>query len=125
MLNREQKEFLVTELNRFTTFHNIRTDDDNGIDQEAAIEELSYFSLRRKRAILLEAITWCLVLILCIVVLLIKRKPLNVAASITFFVLTIGSFMLLLRAMYALGRNRKFRLIVKILKLNNQHQDSN
>jgi hypothetical protein len=122
MLNKVQKEFLVTELNRFTTFHNIRVEDDT--DQEEAIEELSYFSLRRKRAILLEAVTWCIVLIMCIVVLLIKRKPLNIAASVTFFVLTIGSFLLLLRAMYALGRNRKFRLIVKLLKLNHQDTDA-
>jgi hypothetical protein len=117
MLNRAQKEFLVEELNRFTIFHNIRSDRTDEID---ALEELSDFSLRRKRAILLEAITWCVVFMVNIFVLLYRKRPLNVAASLTFFVLTLGSFTLLLRAMYALGRNRKFRLIVKMLKLNEE-----
>lgn len=115
MLNKTQKEFLVEELNRFTSYHNIQED---GQDDEVDIEELSQFSLRRKRAILLEAITWCIVLIVNLLVLVFKRRPLDLAAAITFTVLTVGSFVLLLRAMYALGRNRKFRLIVKLLKLN-------
>jgi hypothetical protein len=120
MLNKAQKEFLVGELNRFTTYHNITVDQ---TDETLAIEELSDFSLRRKKAILLEAITWCMVFIVMIIVLLYRKRPLNVAAFITFFVLTLGSFTLLLRAMYALGRNRKFRLIVKILKLNEETRD--
>lgn len=120
MLNRAQKEFLVEELNRFTTFHNIKN---NFTDEPSDIEELSEFSLRRKKAILLEAITWCVVFLVNIFVLLYRKRPLNVAASVTFFVLTSGSFTLLLRAMYALGRNRKFRLIVKMLKLNQEVGD--
>jgi hypothetical protein len=118
MLNKAQKEFLVGELNRFTAYHNIRSDHTD----TSAIEELSDFSLRRKKAILLEAITWCAVFIVMIIVLLYRKRPLNVAASVTFFVLTLGSFTLLLRAMYALGRNRKFRLIVKMLKLNEESE---
>lgn len=117
MLNRPQKEFLIGELNRFTPFHNIKA---GQTDEPADLEELSEFSLRRKKAILLEAITWCAVFIVIIFVLLYRKRPLNVAAFITFFVLTLGSFILLLRAMYALGRNRKFRLIVKMLKLNQE-----
>jgi hypothetical protein len=120
MLNKAQKEFLVGELNRFTTFHNIRADQ---TDETFAIEELSDFSLRRKKAILLEAITWCVVFMVNIFVLLYRKRPLNIAASVTFFVLTLGSFTLLLRAMYALGRNRKFRLIVKMLKLNEESKE--
>ncbi len=119
MLNKQQKEFLVQELNRFTSYHNISED---GEDDEVDLEELSHFSLRRKRAILLEAITWCMVLIVGILVLVFKRRPLDLAAAFTFAVLTIGCFVLLLRAMYGLGRNRKFRLIVKLLRLNQEEK---
>lgn len=114
MWQRTQKEFLVGELNRFTTRHHIHPHQDDSL---ADIEELSQFSLRRKRAILLEAITWCVVLLVSFAVVLLKKKTFDTGSWGTFAVLMTGSFALLLRAMYALGRNRKFRMIVKLLRL--------
>jgi hypothetical protein len=116
MLSKLQKEFLVEELNRFTRNHRIHP---QGDDDSHAIEELSLFSIRRKRYILIEAGTWALVLLVHLIILLFFRKrAFDMGSSATFTVLTLGSFLLLLRAMYALGRNRKFRLIVKLLRLN-------
>jgi hypothetical protein len=117
MLNKKARAFLIDEVNRFTSYHNIQLDM-NEQEETLAIEELSRFSLRRKKAILLEAIVWSLVLIVAVLVLIFRRKTFDFASSVTFAVLITGCFVLLLRAVYALGRNRKFRLIIKIFKLN-------
>lgn len=89
-------------------------------EETLAIEELSRFSLRRKKAILLEAIVWSIVFLITVMVLVFRKRPLDSGSSVTFAVLVTGSFLLLLRAMYALGRNRKFRLIIKIFRLNRE-----
>jgi hypothetical protein len=119
MLNKKARAFLIEEINRFTSYHNIQPDMDEK-EEALAIEELSRFSLRRKKAILLEAIVWSLVLLITVLVLVFRRKTFDTGSSVTFAVLITGSFVLLLRAMYALGRNRKFRLIIKIFKLNRE-----
>jgi hypothetical protein len=119
MLNRKARAFLIEEINRFTSYHNIQHDM-NEKEEAMAIEELSRFSLRRKKAILLEAIVWSLVLLVTVLVLVFRRKTFDTGSSVTFAVLITGSFVLLLRAMYALGRNRKFRLIIKIFRLNRE-----
>jgi hypothetical protein len=119
MLNKKAKTFLIEEINRFTSYHNIQLDMDEK-EEALAIEELSRFSLRRKKAILLEAIVWSVVLLITVLVLIFRKRPFDIGSSVTFAVLMAGSFMLLLRAMYALGRNRKFRLIVKIFRLNRE-----
>jgi hypothetical protein len=69
---------------------------------------------------LLEAIVWSVVLLVTVLVLIFRRKTFDPGSSVTFAVLLTGSFVLLLRAMYALGRNRKFRLIIKIFRLNRE-----
>lgn len=119
MLNRKARAFLIEEINRFTSYHNIQPDM-NEKEEAMAIEELSRFSLRRKKAILLEAMVWSLVLLVTVLVLVFRRKTFDIGSSVTFAVLITGSFVLLLRAMYALGRNRKFRLIIKIFRLNRE-----
>ncbi|MDO1445040.1 hypothetical protein Q0590_02200 [Rhodocytophaga aerolata] len=119
MLNKKAKTFLIEEINRFTSYHNIQLDMDEK-EEALAIEELSRFSLRRKKAILLEAIIWSVVLLVTVLVLIFRKRTFDTGSSITFAILISGSFMLLLRAMYALGRNRKFRLIVKIFRLNRE-----
>jgi hypothetical protein len=119
MLNRKAKTFLIEELNRFTSYHNIQPDMDEK-EEALAIEELSRFSLRRKKAILLEAIVWSVVLLVAVLVLVFRKRPFDPGSWVTFAVLIAGSFLLLLRAVYALGRNRKFRLIIKIFRLNRE-----
>ena len=119
MLNKKARAFLIEEINRFTSYHNIHLDM-NDQEEAWAIEELSRFSLRRKKAILLEAIVWSVVLLVAVLVLIFRRKTFDIGSSVTFAVLISGSFVLLLRAMYALGRNRKFRLIIKIFRLNRE-----
>jgi hypothetical protein len=119
MLNKKARAFLIEEINRFTSYHNIQLDMDEQ-EEALALEELSRFSLRRKKAILLEAIVWSVVLLVTILVLIFRRKTFDPGSSVTFAVLLTGSFVLLLRAMYALGRNRKFRLIIKIFRLNRE-----
>ena len=119
MLNKKAKTFLIEEINRFTSYHNIQLDMDEK-EEALAIEELSRFSLRRKKATLLEAIIWSVVLLVTVLVLIFRKRTFDTGSSITFAILISGSFMLLLRAMYALGRNRKFRLIVKIFRLNRE-----
>lgn len=119
MLNKKAKTFLIEEINRFTSYHNIQLDMDEK-EEALAIEELSRFSLRRKKAILLEAIIWSVVLLVTVLVLIFRKRAFDTGSSVTFAILITGSFMLLLRAMYALGRNRKFRLIVKIFRLNRE-----
>jgi hypothetical protein len=119
MLNKKARAFLIEEINRFTSYHNIQLDMDEQ-EEALALEELSRFSLRRKKAILLEAIVWSVVLLITVLVLIFRRKTFDPGSSVTFAVLLTGSFVLLLRAMYALGRNRKFRLIIKIFRLNRE-----
>jgi hypothetical protein len=48
MLNKKARAFLIEEINRFTSYHNIQLDMDEQ-DETLALEELSRFSLRRKR----------------------------------------------------------------------------
>ena len=120
MLNKKAKAFLIAEITRFTSFHNMQLDMSEQ-EEVLAIEELSRFSLRRKKAILLEAIIWAVVLLVAVLVLIFRRKTFDMGSSVTFAVLITGSFVLLLRAMYALGRNRKFRLIIKIFRLNREN----
>ena len=119
MLNKKARAFLIEEINRFTSYHNIQLDMDEQ-EEALALEELSRFSLRRKKAILLEAIVWSVVLLITVLVLIFRRKTFDPGSSVTFAVLLTGSFVLLLRAVYALGRNRKFRLIIKIFRLNRE-----
>ncbi len=115
MLDRRLKAFLIEELNRFTRNHRIHPD---GRDEDVALEELSSFSMRRRNLILIEAVTWSVVLLVHLIILLFFRKrAFDMGSFFTFTVLTLGSFLLLLRAMYALGRNRKFRMIVKMLRM--------
>jgi hypothetical protein len=119
MLNKKARVFLIEEINRFTSYHNIQPDM-NETEEALAIEELSRYSLRRKKAILLEAIVWSLVLIVTVLVVVFRKKAFDIRSIVTFALLITGSFVLLLRAVYALGRNRKIRLIVKIFRLHRE-----
>jgi hypothetical protein len=81
MLNRKARAFLIEEINRFTSYHNIQPDM-NEKEEAMAIEELSRFSLRRKKAILLEAIVWSLVLLVTVLVLVFRRKTFDTGSSL-------------------------------------------
>ncbi|MBC7923724.1 MAG: hypothetical protein H7Z75_21830 [Ferruginibacter sp.] len=119
-MNASQRSFLIRELERFITLHGIgHPHHDNG----EAIEEIAHYSLRRKKFILYEATTWGVITVVCLCMLvLFRKKPLNASATLLYATMIFGSFGLLLRAMYALGRNRKFRLIVKLLQLDEKEK---
>ncbi|MES2730588.1 MAG: hypothetical protein V4714_02530 [Bacteroidota bacterium] len=117
-MNALQLDFILQELNRFTQFHGIKIGHQN---TGPALDALSQFSLKRKNLILYEAIIWCVILLVCLCMLLFfRKKPLTPSSTALYATMIFGSFGLLLRAMYALGRNRKFRMIVKLLQLEYQ-----
>ena len=119
-MNASQRSFLIRELERFIALHGIGHSYQNN---EEAIEEIACYSLRRKKFILYEAVTWGVILVVCLCMLvLFRKKPLNPSASLLYATMIFGSFGLLMRAMYALGRNRKFRLIVKLLQLDEKEK---